>query len=282
MKTNLRAKAPKIHQVVRAVRQERIRADKMDLFGEQPPVDLLTPYVVAEADKPRVAKLHRKYTNRARNIRRAWNRVQLYLPELLTSDTPQDVFEMSTAHGAMLEVLRYFGHSVLGNDFANMVRPTDTEERAQFRGLNDESFSRGVDDYGIPISVSRSDTPDWPYRSIIEAANLPMAVFDGGHVPYPLQDKSFDVTICMQAIEHYCHPRDWMAIIDEFCRVSNKTVLVMLNRLIGSLEADKEYAGDFNAFRRQMRGYHRNGFACTACFMHWGGANVFKLTATPS
>jgi len=28
-----------------------------------------------------------------------------------------------------------------------------------------------------------------------------------------------------------------------------------------------------------MRSYDRNGFTCIACFMHWGGANVFKLTA---
>ncbi len=279
MKSNLQLKEQQDHEIARTLRRERIRADKMDLFGEHPPDELLKPYDIAKSGKSRVEKLQRKYTARPRNIRRAWNRVQLYLPELMNAKDPQDVFEMSTAHGGILEVLRHFGHRVLGNDFANMVRPVETNERSMFRDLNDTSFKRSIDDFGIPVASASGEAPDWPYRPIIEATGLPMAIFDGGHVPYPLDDKSFDVTICCQAIEHYCHPRDWMEVVDEFSRISRKTILVMLNRLVPSLAADEEYRAAFNSFRLQMRGYDRNGFACTACFMHWGGANVFKLTA---
>lgn len=266
-------KDPKIRKLVR---KERTKADNLDLFGEAPPAELLTDYVLDEEGLARNAEIQQKYAKRSRNIERSWNRVQLYFPELIDAAEPQDVLEMSTAHGGMLEVLRHFGHRVMGTDYANMVWSKDGAAMAQFRALNDDSFARDKDDFGNEIDAEK---PDWPYRHITEAIDLPMTVFDAGQVPYPFADKSYDVTMCFQAIEHYCHPKDWMKIVEEFCRVSRKTVFIMLNRLIPEFRAKPDYLEAFTEFRRGLRGYRENGFTCTASFVHWDQALGFKLQA---
>lgn len=264
-------------EIRKLVRQERNKADNLDLFGEKPPAALMTPYPLSPEGKERSAKLQQKYVDRARNIERCWNRIQLYLPELLTTKDPHRVLEMSTAHGAMLEILRHYGHDVVGNDFANMVSRRAGQEMSQFRALNDETFTRTEDDIGLPIEGATEI--DWPYRHIVESIGLPMKIFDAGHVPYPFEDKQFDVIICSQAIEHYCHPTDWMPIVDEFCRLSRKTVFVLLNRLIPEFRAKEDYNAAFTAFRHGMRAYDRNGFHCVASFVHWDQALGFKLMA---
>ena len=106
-----------------------------------------------------------------------------------------------------------------------------------------------------------------------------MEIFDAGRVPYPLADKSFDVTLCFQAIEHYCHPKDWLPIVDEFCRISRKSVFIMLNRLIPQFRDIPEYLSEFNAFRLAMRSYRQNGFVCVSSHVHWDQALGFKLMA---
>lgn len=264
---------PKIRKLVRA---ERTKADNLDLFGEKPPAELLSPYPLDEEGMARSALLQQKYVDRVRNIERCWNRIQLYLPEMLTAP-PMDVLEMSTAHGGMLEILRHYGHNVVGNDYANMVSKRAGQEMSQFRSLNDASFTRHEDDIGLPIA--EGERPDWPYRHIVESIGLPMKIFDAGHVPYPFEDKAVDVTLCLQAIEHYCHPRDWMPIIDEFCRISRKTVFVMLNRLIPEFREKPDYLEAFTAFRHGMRSYRKHGFVCVGAHVHWDQALGFKLMA---
>jgi hypothetical protein len=133
MKNNVQGTGPENKDVFRAFGQERIpRRQDGYLWGTAAGRDF-DAYQVTEAGKTRVMKRHKKYTNRARNICRAWNRVQLYLPEFLTTNQRQSAFEMSTAHGAMLEVQRHFGHDVPGNCFANMVRPQSGEPRRYCR-----------------------------------------------------------------------------------------------------------------------------------------------------
>ncbi len=265
-------KDPKIRKLVR---QERTKADNLNLFGELPPEELLSEYPLDAEGLERSSKMQQKYAKRGRNIERCWNRVQLYMPELLTSE-PQDVLELSTAHGAMLEILRHYGHNVMGTDYANMAWSKDGKAMSQFRKLNDPDFERDVDDRGNIIDAEK---PDWPYRHVVESVDLPMTVFDAGVAPYPIEEKSYDMVMCFQAIEHYCHPTDWMDLIDEFCRISRKTVFVMLNRLIPEFRAKPDYNEAFNAFRLGMRSYRKNGFACTATFVHWDQALGFKLTA---
>ena len=263
-------KDPKIRKLVR---KERTKADNLDLFAEGPPEELMTDYPLDAEGLKRSETIQQKYAKRPRNIERCWNRVQLYMPDLLVSP-PQDVLELSTAHGGMLEILRHYGHNVMGTDYANMVWSKDGAAQAQFRKLNDESFVREVDDRGNPIDPEK---PDWPYRHIVESIDLPMTVFDAGQVPYPFEDKSFDMVMCFQAIEHYCHPTEWMALVDEFCRLSRKSVFILLNRLIPEFRARPDYLEAFTEFRRGMRSYNKNGFVCVASHIHWDQAYGFRL-----
>lgn len=270
-----------IARLRREVWQTKIAADKIDLFGEAPPAELLAPYSFDGVAGGPTRAAPKKYRDRAKNIRRSWNRLQLFLPEALSSDArPLEVFEMSTAHGAMLEILRHFGHRVTGNDFANMALPDDAGHRSAYRRLNDPGFARDTDDFGLPIS--EGNTPDWPYRDIIESIGLDVRLFDGGRTPYPLEDKSFDVVICMQAMAHYCHPRDWMDVVDEFCRIARSKIVILLNPMREEAQPEMDdYPRAYEAFRLNLRNYAANGFTCTGCHFLWGGVHGFTLTATP-
>ncbi|GAA0309729.1 hypothetical protein [Rhodovulum strictum] len=217
----------------------------------------------------------RKYLQRRRNLVRAVRRIQLYLPELM-GGPPRRVFELSTGHGAMLEVLRHYGHAVLGNDFANMVNGSEDGGRSALRALNDPGFSRRIDDYGIPIPAD-GQIADWPYRPITDSIGLPMALFDAGHLPYPLDSGSQDYVLCLQAIEHYCHPGHWLAVVDEMCRIATTGVFVLLNPMMQSFAADPGYRAAFDTFRAGMRAYDRGGFRCVGVHLHWGQALGFKL-----
>ena len=265
--------------------RQRIRGDLLDLFGDAPPPELMTPYVLSPEAQKRTDGIQQKYVRREVNIRRAWNRTQRFLPELLIEGGPKHrVMELSTAHGAQLEIARHFGHEVMGCDYANMVfvdgvgishRTGSTT--AAFRALNDDTFERTTDDYGIEIV--QEGFQDWPYRPICEAIDLPMTIFDGGATPYPFDDKSYDISMCFQAIEHYCHPDQWLDIIAEMCRITTKSIVLLLNPIHREYATDEAYVDSFNRFRLAMRSYNENGFYCSATFLHWETAHGFKLQA---
>lgn len=264
--------------VMRALHRERIRGDWMDLFYDPIPAELMTDYPLDAEGLERNAQIMKKYTRRPQNIRRAWNRTQRYLPELMQADGPSyDVLELSTAHGAMLEVARHFGHRVTGNDYANMVYPKQGQKVATMRPLNDETFTREVDDFGVPI---KDGYLDWPYRYITDSVDIPMSVFDCGNTPYPFDDKSFDYTLCFQAIEHYCHPDHWMEVIDEMCRITRRSIFLLLNPMHTRFYDVEGYRDSYDAFRLAMRSYNRNGFENVAVHMHWGHPVGFKLIHT--
>jgi hypothetical protein len=216
-----------------------------------------------------------KYLNRKRNLRRALNRIQLFLPELLGGPS-KSIFELSTAHGAILEVLRHYGHDVTGNDYVNMVGGDVPEQRAIFRRVNDPDFRRDTDDYGLPIPAD-NQIVDWPYRPIIDSIGIPMVLFDAGKLPYPLEAQSFDYVLSMQVIEHYCHPQDWLTIVDEMCRISRQGVFLLLNPMMPEMAADPVYARAFHQARADLRDFDRHGFRCIGCHLHWGQALGFKL-----
>ncbi|MDA9207550.1 class I SAM-dependent methyltransferase [Octadecabacter sp.] len=273
----------RIHE--KEMRNLRIRGD-LSVFPDDEgiPEELLTPYNMTPEGEKRVEGIQRKYANRPSNIRRAWNRTQRFLPELMNGGKKQRVLELSTAHGAQLEVARHFGHEVMGCDYANMVFSNgfgrgnrQGDDVAALRGINDKSFDRKVDDYGIEIVEGGEQ--DWPYRPICEAIDLPMTIFDGGTTPYPFDDKSYDVTMCFQSIEHYCHPREWDKVLDEMCRITTKSIVLLLNPLHKDYSKDTEYVEAFDRFRQNTRRFNRNGFSCTATFLHWKSVHGFKLQA---
>ena len=267
-----------VRALQKQVRKQRLVADTAQLFGDEPPEKLLSPYLVADPSAGNLHQIQAKYTKRAGNIRRCWNRVQLYLPELMHHGEPQKIFEMSTAHAGMLEVLRYFGHEVEGNDYANMVQAKDLSEASTFRGVNDTGFRRDVDDYGIAANENGVFT-SWPYKEITESINIPVKLFDAGHLPYPLEDKSQDYMLCFQAIDHYCHPDHWMEIVYEFCRVTRKSIVLLLNPIFPRYEKHETYKASFERFLQDMRQFNEKSFVTTSCHIHWCQPLGFKLTA---
>ncbi|MEM6480073.1 MAG: class I SAM-dependent methyltransferase, partial [Pseudomonadota bacterium] len=241
----------KTHQKLE--KRATIRGDTMALFSEELPASLMGPYELTDAEAARAGVVQGKYLNRNANLKRAWNRTQRFAPELLLDDGPKyRVLELSTAHGAQLEVARHYGHEAMGCDFANMVFTGKDgkgkrwgDNVAALRGLNDTNFERKVDDHGIEITGGLDQ--DWPYRPITEAINLPMTIFDGGKTPYPFDDKSYDVTMCFQAIEHYCHPKDWMRVVDEMCRITTRSIILLLNPVHRDYARDEAYTDAFEA-----------------------------------
>ena len=265
-----------IRKLQKAARKQRMAGDSANLFGERPPTALLKPYP-SEASAGHTRRgIQRKYQSRRNNVMRCWNRVQLFAPELMMEGPPQNVFELSTAHGAMLEVCRHFGHNILGNDYVNMVSGQPGESSA-YRPLNAQ-LAREKDDHGQKLAEVQFEQ-DWPYRQIIEALDIPITIFDAGFIPYPLESKSQDYLFCFQAIEHYAHPDHWPDLVDEFCRIARKAVIILLNPLYEDFAGKPGYADAFEAARRDLKCFDRNGFRCTAVQMHWGQALGFKLTA---
>ena len=246
---------PQVHALVR---EGTSRDSPHDLFGAPLPSGLLADYVLSPEGVERMGKLQAKNADRRTNILYAYNRAKLYLPELFTS-APQDVLQLSCSHGAMLEVLRQHGHRVMGTDYAPVIWSDDPTV------LN------------TPMSTAKK--PDWPYRYVAESIDMPMTLHDTGAGTLPFKDDSFDTVICDQTIGHFAYPEDWMDLVEEFCRISRKTVFVMLNRLPPNLQADAEYRGAFDRFRAEMIRFRDGGFACTASFTHWDQVLGFKLTA---
>jgi hypothetical protein len=262
---------------IRRAYMKMVRVADIGRHFETPvPAEFNQPYTVTETDWTGMSRPPQgKYLNRKRNLRRAMNRIQLFLPELL-GGAPKRIFELSTAHGAILEVLRHYGHEVMGNDYVNMVSGDTPEQRAIYRRVNDPGFVRDKDDYGLPIP-SGDQIVDWPYRPIIDSIGIPMALFDAGRTPYPLEAQSFDYVLSMQAIEHYCHPQDWMTIVDEMCRIARQGVFLLLNPMMPEMTADPVYAQAFHKARADLRDFDRHGFRCVGCHLHWGQALGFKL-----
>ncbi|MGB0507448.1 MAG: hypothetical protein ACPGGK_14740 [Pikeienuella sp.] len=238
-------------------------------------------YDLEDVDAGLGRPLQRKYIKRPRNIRRAWNRLELLLPELMHDNVSmKKVLEMSTAHGAVLEILRHFGHDVVGNDFANMLSANDGTVSSIFRPVNYTDDKRTTDDYGNAIKLENPQDVVWPYKNIIDSIDIPMRIFDAGQTPYPAEDKEFDVTICLQALEHYCHPKDWMVIVEEFCRITKGSIVIFLNPPVrAALKDEGNYMEYFNRARLALRKYNANGFSCVHTSIWFGQALGFKLMA---
>ena len=63
----------------------------------------------------------------------------------------------------------------------------------------------------------------------IEKLEIKYKLFDIGYLPYPLEDKSFDISSCFSAIEAYCHPEHWDKIIAELCRITRSKIILHIN-----------------------------------------------------
>lgn len=80
------------------------------------PENFFDHYKLGGYEEYQVARIENKYLSRIENIKRAWARIHCHFPETLNANIPLDILEFSTAHGAMLEIWRHFGHRVQGTD----------------------------------------------------------------------------------------------------------------------------------------------------------------------
>lgn len=192
------------------------------------PDQFKTPYALGNYDRDRVSDIMWKYLVRQVNCQRAWVRLNHHMPEALVGG-PLDVLELSTAHGATLEILRSFGHRVVGNDYPWVVEGADRRHKGERR-----SWHRTILD---DVTAVTHDNPvadpveGWPYQPIIESLGLDVRLFDGGAPPYPFDDDSVDHVVSYQAIEAYGGPDRWLDFIREMCRIARKAVVVGFNPL---------------------------------------------------
>jgi hypothetical protein len=192
-----------------------------------------------------------KYLNRRANLRRSWVRICTHMPEATGSGEKLDILELSTAHGAMLEILRGLGHRVAGTDFA---MPADAVK--SYKKLREVEFGNFDKSHEHEI---KPDNPGWSYQPIIESLGLDVQLFDGGQTPYPFEDKSFDIICCYQALEAYAAPDDWDRIVTEFCRIARRAVIIGFNPPGKGQETDPSWPNTRPAWEK-LRTYNANGF----------------------
>ncbi|RLJ60738.1 methyltransferase family protein [Litoreibacter meonggei] len=264
---------------MKAKRQEQLEAwslrrpmanfevnDYLAAYQNYPPEEFSEPYSVPDvAYATHLNSMQKKYLSRFKNVRRAWSRVLRFLPEAMHSGDRLRVLEMSTAHGATLEVLRHFGHDVVGNDFSNDGLSSRVGGGTPLRQVNSD------------IPVENVNEADWPYKPIIDSLGLDVRLFDAGKLPYPFDAAEFDVVLCFDALEHYCHPKDWMKIVDEFVRISKKTVVVRINPIQRHLIPDQAYTPYVQKFYQAMLEYSKSGFRCIVTEAESNQPLYFKL-----
>lgn len=236
--------------------EQKIRSD----FAPPLPEVFKPGYNLGGYPRDRVTQIMWKYLGRMVNCERAWVRINSHCPDTLIAP-PMDILELSTAHGAMLEIWRHFGHRVVGTDFPWLTPEKAYRQRRSLRRWQ-EAMLR---DLALrPHDNPRAEVvPGWPYQPIIESLGLDVRLFDGGVLPYPLADKSFDLVCCYQAIEAYARPARWREIVDEFCRIARKTVLIGFNPLGVGNASDTELAREAHAAWLALQRYDRNGFRTT-------------------
>lgn len=259
----------------------RVGANNAELFGHTIPAEVLSGNAceVVNAGLGRVRQ--RKYSKPSRNISRASSSTEFFLPELMQPATPKaKVLEMYTAYGTVLEVLRHSGHDVTGNDLPNMLVEKDDPASSMLRPINHTDTDRKTDDYGLAINVGDPTEFKWLYKNIIGSFRFPMRIFDAGKTPYPCTENEFDVTICPQAVEHYCHPDDWMIVLDELCRITKETIAILLCSPSHASQMTKDGSvGSFNRAGQKLKQYNANGFRCLRRSIRRRHALGFKLVA---
>lgn len=191
------------------------------------PFDFGKPYRLADYSDDRIQQIMFKYLQREMNLLRAWVRISHHMPETVSGGEKLSCLEFGTAHGAMLEIWRHFGHRVVGTDWpwraGNEVPavPSRPWHHAVVEGVR-----------AVGHDHSRADPVEgWAYQPIIESLGLDVRHIDGRSWPYPFEDKSFDVVCAYQAIDAFGSPEEWSEIVAEFCRIARKIVVVGYNPL---------------------------------------------------
>lgn len=151
-----------------------------------------------------------KFLNRNNTIKSNWKRINKFIPELLITNQKYKILDIGCGNGSTLEILRYFGHDVIGMDY-----------------------------------TPGFDKNNWLYKPLIESQELKCIVHDGSVLPYPFKDKEFDFIICFGVITFFKPITIWQNVLNEFSRISKNGFLIGVN--VGSLYDDgKKYLETWN------------------------------------
>ena len=225
------------------------------------PAQFRTDYRLGNYASDRITRVMWKYLMRPLNCERSWLRLHQHMPELL-SGPPKDILELSTAHGSLLEILRWKGHRVTGTDCAWAVNGSTAQVKSPRRHWHFCLLERlGSLRHDHPVAES---VEGWPYQPLIESLGLGVTLHDGGRIPYPFADKSQDYVICYQAIEAYAPPERWVEIVDEMCRIARHAVVIGFNPPPLGM---RSYHDSYRRFRdgwQRLMSYDRNGFQTRA------------------
>ena len=216
-----------------------------------PPLDIKKPYKLRNYALSNVSgAIPKKYLDRKANLKRSWTRICTHLPETVNTSEKLKILEFSTAHGAMLEIWNALGHDAQGTDYAV---PRGREKRYKKISPDDQVFQ------SLHRNPVREFQNGWIYQPIIESIGARVHLFDTGKVPYHFQDKSFDYICCYQAIEAYAVPAEWDKIVEEFCRIARRGIVIGFNPPPLRADDSSGWAATKIAWEK-LRTYKNNGF----------------------
>lgn len=79
----------------------------------------------------------------------------------------------------------------------------------------------GHDIFGIDIQ----------YEAFLKSQRIPYMIYDCAKLPYPFEDKSFDLVMNLGAITFYpLIDNTWEDVINEFARISKRTIFMVINK----------------------------------------------------
>ena len=179
------------------------------------------------AEKFKGQKTH-KFLKRDRTLKINWKRLHNLVPYHLLDEKQNKVLDVASGNGATLEIFRHYNHKIQGLDY-----------------------------------TPHMDKGEWLYKPLLESQNIPCVVHNGSILPYPFKDKEFDLVICFGAITFFKPIEDWGKILDEFARLSKKTILIGVNK-----------GEPFNKGRKYLDNWENPDFKLVSCQGH-----IYKWTA---
>lgn len=230
---------------------KKLTASQKSAWLPPPPVDLERPYALGNyAFQDVSTAIARKYLDRSANLQRAWVRICTHMPEIIGTDETLSILEFSTAHGAMLEIFQALGHNAEGTDYC-----VPQQYRRKFKPVSpDNAVFRSL--HSNPVAVSQDG---WLYQPIIESIGGKVHLFDAGQTPYAFADDSFDYVCCYQALDSYADPSGWEAIVEEFCRIARRAVVIGFNPPGLSAEESRGWGETEKAWEK-LRSFDACGF----------------------
>ncbi len=128
------------------------------------------------------------------------------------------VIDISSGNGATLEILKFFGHEVLGVDYS----PIELD----------------------PINF-------FIYKPLLDSQDIPYIIHDCTKLPYPFKDKEFDLLINYGALTFYKPISNWPNILDEFARITKETIFLGVN--YGSIfEKGRKYIDNWENYEWRL------------------------------